>query len=76
MNSNKLKYVRNKRGMSISELARRTNLSRITVSKIENGHSNPTVTTVSSICKALGKNPNEIFFNTFVNHDEHKEVTK
>lgn len=67
MVSNKLKKARTERGMSVSELARRSNLSRITISKIENGLSNPTVATVSAICKELNKNPNEIFFGVSVN---------
>ncbi|WP_342042832.1 helix-turn-helix transcriptional regulator [Bacillus sp. OTU2372] len=71
MKSNKLKEVRTNQGMSISELARRTNLNRITISNIENGYSNPTVKTVSIICKVLSKNPNDIFFNNNVNHEEH-----
>lgn len=70
MNNNKLKKIRTERGMSISELARRTNLNRITISNIENGYSNPTVTTVSVICKALAMDPNEVFFASGVNHDE------
>ncbi|WP_100400610.1 helix-turn-helix transcriptional regulator [Bacillus sp. FJAT-44742] len=70
MNSNRLKEARTKRGMSISELARRTKLNRITISKIENGLSNPTVTTVSVICKELSKNPSDIFFSNIVNHEE------
>ncbi len=36
MISNKVKEVRRKRGMSISELARRTNLSRVTIMNVEN----------------------------------------
>lgn len=62
MESNRLKEIRTNRGMSISELARRTKLNRITISNIENGHCSPTVKTVSVICKVLSKDPSEIFF--------------
>jgi len=74
MVNNKLKEIRTKRGMSISELARRSKLSRVTISNIENGLSNPKATTVLSICKTLGKNPNDIFFNISVNQGEREEV--
>lgn len=63
MNTNKLKEVRKKRGMSISELSRRTNISRVTITRLENGEeTNPKLKTVSVISKALGKDPKEIFF--------------
>lgn len=69
MNNNNLKVVRKERGISITELARRSNLSRITVSNVEKGYTNPTVSTVSAICNALDKNPNDIFFDVVVNHE-------
>ena len=69
MTYNKLKEIRTDRGMSITELARRSKLSRITVSNIENGLSNPTVSTVSAISEALGKNPVDIFFAPVVKRD-------
>ena len=62
MNTNRLKEVRTERGMSISELARRSKLSRVTVADIENGFRNPTVKTIAAICRVLNKEPNEIFF--------------
>ena len=69
MNANKLKEVRTRRGMSISELARRSKVSRMTIHEIESGDSNPTAKTIESICKALDENPNNIFFTHFVNHE-------
>ncbi|RXZ00855.1 helix-turn-helix transcriptional regulator [Fictibacillus sp. S7] len=62
MNSNNLKDVRTERGISISELARRSHLSRVTVTDIESGRRNPTIKTVTALCKALNKEPSEIFF--------------
>jgi DNA-binding XRE family transcriptional regulator len=69
MNTNKLKEVRINRGMSLSELARRSHLSRTTVTDIEMGRSNPTFKTIAAICKAINKSPNEIFFGPFVNQE-------
>lgn len=72
---NELKRIRTERGMSISELARRSGVSRITVSDIESGESNPTVKTIKSICKVLDKSPAEIFFTSNVNQSLHKVKT-
>lgn len=66
---NKLKEVRLERGISISELARRTNLSRVTINNIEKGYSNPTQKTMLAICRELDKSMNEIFFTQYVNHE-------
>jgi len=63
MMDNRLKEIRIQRGMTISELARRSELSRITISNIENKKSNPTQSTIVAISSALGKNPTEIFFS-------------
>lgn len=70
MTDNKLNEVRTRRGMSITELSRRSNISRHTLHKLENGTSNnPTVATVDAICRALEKKPDEIFFgNAYVCH--------
>ena len=57
------------RGMSISELSRRTGLSRVTIADIENGKSDPKVKTALKICKALNEDPNDIFFNVIVNQE-------
>ncbi|MEH7356804.1 helix-turn-helix transcriptional regulator [Neobacillus drentensis] len=72
MNSNKLKMVRKEIGMSTSELARRSNLSRMTINNVEKGKSNPTASTIKLICDALNKNPTEIFFGEFVNRELQK----
>lgn len=72
MNSNNLKAIRVDRGMSKAELARRSGLNRVTIGNIEEYKSNPTQKTITLICNALGENPNDIFFNNCVNHEEHK----
>lgn len=61
--SNRVKEIRTKRGMSVSELARRTGLSRTAIYTIENGESNPFASTIYKISKALDGNPNAIFFS-------------
>jgi len=72
MINNILKYVREERGMSKSELSRRSGISRITITKIEANNTNPKATTISSICKVLNKNPSEVFFTQGVNHELRK----
>jgi len=69
LNTNKLKEARIKRGMSISELARRSQLSRATLTDIEMGRSNPTIKTITAICEAIDRSPSEIFFGHFVNRE-------
>ncbi|HDX9541495.1 MULTISPECIES: helix-turn-helix transcriptional regulator [Bacillus] len=71
--NNKVKEVRLSLGMSLTELARRANLSRVAVTNIENGNGNPTVKSIILICKALKQNPAEIFFTDFVIRELHKE---
>lgn len=73
MISNNLKKIRNKRGMSISELARRTNLSRMTISDIENLRVIPNLKSAIFISRELGLNIDSIFFEVDVNHDLRNE---
>ena len=72
MISNNLRVVRKEIGMSTSELARRSTLSRMTITNVEKGKSNPTASTIKLICDALSKSPTEIFFGETVNHDIQK----
>ncbi len=58
---NKIKEIRTERGMSVSELARRTGLSRTAIFNIENGKSNPLATSIQAISVVLDKEPNDIF---------------
>ncbi|WP_174615247.1 helix-turn-helix transcriptional regulator [Virgibacillus ihumii] len=59
---NKLRKIRNERGMSISELSRRTKISRQSITKIELHDSEPSGITMLTISKALDRDPREIFF--------------
>lgn len=69
MISNKAKIIRIERGMTISELARRTGLSRVTITNVENSLVIPSLDTAFLIAKELGKDINEIFFTHCVNHE-------
>lgn len=62
MVSNLVKETRVKRGMSISELARRTELSRVTISNVENGAVMPSLETALLISRELEKGVEKIFF--------------
>ena len=50
---NRLSELRHSRGLSLSELARRANVGKATLSEIENGTRNPTVETLYSLCAPL-----------------------
>jgi len=60
--NNNVKKIRIERGMSVSELARRTGLSRTAINNIENQESNPLASTMYAISIALDKKVSEIFF--------------
>lgn len=69
MISNKAKIIRIERGMTISELARRTGLSRVTITNVEHSLVIPSLDTAFLIARELGKEINEIFFTANVNHE-------
>lgn len=69
MINNNLRVIRQKQGISISELSRRTKISRTTITSIEKGNSNPKASTMFAISKELKKRVGEIFFETSVNHE-------
>lgn len=48
-----VRRVRDQRSLSLSELARRSRIAKATLSAIENGNGNPTVTTLRSLARAL-----------------------
>ena len=73
---NKVRETRKKVGMSVSELARRSNTSRQTITKIELHGSEPSGTMMLAIAKALNKDPREIFFVDDVIQDLQKEPEK
>jgi len=55
-----LKKLRIKKDISQIELARMLSVDRSFVSNIENGKSNPTLSTITSLAKVLGVSTNEL----------------
>ncbi|MER2079365.1 helix-turn-helix transcriptional regulator [Psychrobacillus psychrotolerans] len=69
MISNNLKEVRKIRGITISELARRTKLSRMTIANIENKKVLPSLESAISISREMDEKIDNIFFEINVNHE-------
>ena len=59
---NKIRALRSEMGLSQEELARRCGVSRQTINAIEKGDYNPTIRLCISICRALGKTLDELFW--------------
>lgn len=74
MISNKVKEIRIERGMSVTELARRSKVSRMTVSNIESFSVIPNLETALAISFALEKDIGTIFFTLDVNRELQKRV--
>jgi len=55
-----LKKIRTKKAISQGDIARELEVSRGFVSTIENGKTNPTLSTIAKIAKALGVSTNEL----------------
>jgi len=55
-----LKRIRTKKAISQGDIARELGVSRGFVSTIENGKTNPTLSTISKIAKALNVSTNEL----------------
>ncbi|MBQ1489255.1 MAG: helix-turn-helix transcriptional regulator [Lachnospiraceae bacterium] len=62
MKNLKLKAARAALDLSQQDLADRVGVSRQTINAIEKGDYNPTINLCRSICKALGKTLDEIFW--------------
>lgn len=68
--TNKLREIRTEIGMSVSELARRTDTSRQTITNIELHGQEPKGLLMISISEALKKSPREIFLTSSVNYND------
>jgi len=55
-----LKRIRTSKGISQGDIARSLEVSRGFVSNIENGKTNPTLTTIAKLAKAVGVSINEL----------------
>ncbi|GAA0076664.1 helix-turn-helix domain-containing protein [Clostridium sp. CTA-5] len=62
---NKLKDIRNKRSLSLDEVAKLTGVSKAMLGQIERGQSNPTVSTLWKIATGL-----KVSFSLFINEDQ------
>ncbi|MBP1564046.1 MAG: helix-turn-helix transcriptional regulator [Oscillospiraceae bacterium] len=58
----KMKAARASLDLSQDELARKVGVTRQTISAVENGDYNPTINLCISICRALGKTLDELFW--------------
>lgn len=68
VSTKRLRAIRKERGMPLSELARRSGVSRQTLTRIElHGHV-PGVEIVFSIAAVLGKRVEDIFFDQNATH--------
>lgn len=56
-----LREIIEKRGMTLGKLVYKTDISKGTLSKIQNGKLMPRIDTVCKIAKALNMEPNELF---------------
>ena len=63
MKNLKLKSARAALDMSQQELAEKVGVSRQTINAIEKGDYNPTINLCRSICKALAKTLDELFWD-------------
>lgn len=68
MIGNRVKELRTRRGMSVAELARRTKLSRVTITNVEEGKIIPNMKTAYLISKELDKSMTEVFYE--VNNEQ------
>ena len=55
-----LKRIRTKKGISKGDIARNLEVSRGFISTIENGKTNPTLSTITKLAKALGVSTDEL----------------
>ena len=62
MKNLRLKVARAERDMSQAELAKLVGVTRQTINQIESGEYNPTIKLCMSICKALNKTLDQLFW--------------
>ncbi len=59
----KMKSARAAMDLSQEELAKKVGVTRQTIGAVENGDYNPTINLCISICRALGKTLNDLFWD-------------
>ncbi len=62
----KMKSARAAMDLSQEELAKKVGVTRQTIGAVENGDYNPTINLCISICRALGKTLNDLFWDDTV----------
>lgn len=60
----RIKYLRNKKKMSLRELAKKANVSHSFIADIESGRSKPSIDTLTALARALGIAVNRLIPNT------------
>lgn len=58
---NKIKQIREKKNMTITELSSKSGISRTTIYKLEDQNTNPSLETMSKIASGLNEKPEKIF---------------
>ncbi|MBR3438449.1 MAG: helix-turn-helix transcriptional regulator [Clostridia bacterium] len=58
---NRIEEIRNERGIRQEELAKQLGVSRQTISSLENGRYNPSITLAYKIAKLFGMSIEEVF---------------
>lgn len=72
--NNRIKQLRNQKGVSQQELADYLGIERTSLSKIENMHYNPSVRIMSKTATFFNLQIGDIFFNHPVSSDDTKEI--
>ena len=58
--NNRIRKLRQQQALSLSDLAKLSKLSRVTINRIENGKQNPMPRTIRRLAKALGVSVQEL----------------
>ena len=63
MYQNRMKQIRKKKGITLTDLSKKTGISRGYLSHLENGsRKNPSIEIMDNISKNLGKSVSNVFF--------------
>ncbi len=65
---NKIKKIREQKGLTLRDLERITGIDHSTISRIENGYSLPSQTTMLLIARGLKMDVNEVFYLDWRQH--------
>jgi transcriptional regulator with XRE-family HTH domain len=57
----RIRTLRDKAGLSLSELEAESGIPKATISRIENGHRNPRIETLKKIAEGIGVELKELF---------------